>query len=145
MHTPESPALTPRQQRFVDAYALCGNSAEAARRAGYSVKTAGQIGQENLKKPVIIAALAERQAMYAGELQVTKEDVVAGLLRAIGLAHDQKNPAAMIQGCAALAKLCGFYAPDRQRVELLGDTSGLQAKFVAMSDSQLLAIARGGR
>ncbi len=144
MHTSESLPLTPRQQRFVDAYALCGNSAEAARRAGYSVKTAGQIGQENLKKPAIAAALAARQALYADELQVTKEDVVSGLLRAIGLARAQENPAAMIQGCAALAKLCGFYAPERQQVELSSDTTALQAKFVAMSDAQLLAIAGGG-
>ena len=144
MHTSESLPLTPRQQRFVDAYALCGNSAEAARRAGYSVKTAGQIGQENLKKPAIAAALAARQALYADELQVTKEDVVRGLLRAIGLARAQENPAAMIQGCAALAKLCGFYAPERQQVELSSDTTALQAKFVAMSDAQQLAIAGGG-
>lgn len=144
MRTHESLPLTPRQQRFVDAYALCGNAAEAARRAGYSVRTAGQIGQENLKKPAIAAALAARQAMYADELQVTKEDVVGGLLRAIGLARAQENPAAMIQGCAALAKLCGFYAPERQQVELSSDTTTLQAKFVAMSDAQLLAIAGGG-
>ena len=144
MHTSESLPLTPRQQRFVDAYALCGNAAEAARRAGYSVKTAGQFGQENLKKPAIAAALAARQALYADELQVTKEDVVGGLLRAIGLARAQENPAAMIQGCVALAKLCGFYAPERQQIELSSDTTALQAKFVAMSDAQLLAIARGG-
>lgn len=144
MRTHESLPLTPRQQRFVDAYALFGNAAEAARRAGYSVRTAGQIGQENLKKPAIAAALAARQAMYADELQVTKEDVVGGLLRAIGLARAQENPAAMIQRCAALAKLCGFYAPERQQVELSSDTTALQAKFVAMSDAQLLAIAGGG-
>lgn len=144
MRTHESLPLTPRQQRFVDAYALCGNAAEAARRAGYSVKTAGQIGQENLKKPAIAAALAARQAMYADELQVTKEDVVGGLLRAIRLAREQENPAAMIQGCAALAKLCGFYGPERQQVELSSDTAELRAKFVAMSDAQLLAIAQGG-
>ena len=99
---------------------------------------------ENLKKPAIVAALAARQALYADELQVTKEDVVRGLLRAIGLARARENPAAMIQGCAALAKLCGFYAPERQQVELSSDTTALQAKFVAMSDAQLLSIAGGG-
>lgn len=144
MHTSDFPTLTARQQRFVDAYALCGNVSEAARRAGYSLKTASQMGHENLRKPAIAAALAVRRSMYADELQVTKEDVIGGLLRAIRLAREQENPAAMIQGCAALAKLCGFYGPERQQIELSSDTAELRAKFVAMSDAQLLAIAQGG-
>lgn len=136
--------LTVRQKRFIDAYALCGNVSEAARRAGYSAKTAAQMGHENLRKPDIAAAIALRQAVYASELQIAKDDIVAGILSAIRLAREQENPAAMIQGCAALAKLCGFYGPERQQVELSSDTAELRAKFVAMSDAQLLAIAQGG-
>ncbi|MBR3388684.1 MAG: terminase small subunit, partial [Bacteroidales bacterium] len=40
--------LTARQKRFVEEYLLCGNSAEAARRAGYSVKTANRLGSRLL-------------------------------------------------------------------------------------------------
>jgi len=52
--------LTERQSRFVDNYVDCGNASEAAREAGYSQKTAGEIGHENLKKPEIRGAIAER-------------------------------------------------------------------------------------
>ena len=42
--------LTEKQKRFIDFYIETGNASEAARLAGYSKKTAGQIGDENLKK-----------------------------------------------------------------------------------------------
>ena len=52
--------LTPRQQAFADFYIECGNGAEAARRAGYSEKTADRIANENLRKVVILDYIAER-------------------------------------------------------------------------------------
>lgn len=53
--------LTPKQKAFADEYLKCGNATEAARRAGYSVKTARYIASENLAKPVISEYIAERQ------------------------------------------------------------------------------------
>lgn len=62
--------LTAKQARFIDEYLQCWNASEAARRAGYSLKTAYAIGPENLSKPVIAAAIQERlqqSAMSADE------------------------------------------------------------------------------
>lgn len=42
--------LTVKQQRFADEFIKSGNAAEAARIAGYSIKTASNIGNENLGK-----------------------------------------------------------------------------------------------
>jgi len=53
--------LTEKQARFVIEYLSCLNATEAARRAGYSQRTAYSIGQENLKKPEIQTAI--QQAM----------------------------------------------------------------------------------
>lgn len=52
--------LTPKQKAFADYYLQCGNATEAAKKAGYSDKTAGQMGNENLKKPQISEYIAER-------------------------------------------------------------------------------------
>ena len=52
-------ALTAKQRAFVEFYA--GNATEAAIKAGYSKDTARSIGQENLTKPDIIAAIKERE------------------------------------------------------------------------------------
>ncbi|MCA9401782.1 MAG: terminase small subunit [Candidatus Omnitrophica bacterium] len=50
--------LSHKQKRFIDFYK--GNATEAAIEAGYSVKTAYSIGQENLKKPEIIKEIQNR-------------------------------------------------------------------------------------
>lgn len=52
--------LTEKQKRFIDYYIETGNKTEAAKRAGYSEKTAASIGDENLRKPVIKAAITAR-------------------------------------------------------------------------------------
>ena len=41
--------LTPRQKKFCDEYMLCGNATQAAIRAGYSDKYAGQNADKLLK------------------------------------------------------------------------------------------------
>ena len=43
--------LSTKQQVFVEEYLRSLNATEAARRAGYSAKTARSIGSENLTKP----------------------------------------------------------------------------------------------
>lgn len=42
--------MTDKQRRFCDEYLIDANATQAAIRAGYSQKTAKQIGQENLTK-----------------------------------------------------------------------------------------------
>ena len=42
--------LTEKQKRFIDYYIETANATESARRAGYSEKTAKNIGAENLTK-----------------------------------------------------------------------------------------------
>ena len=51
--------LTNKQQRFVDEYLLDLNATAAAKRAGYSKKTASQIGEENLRKLEISKLIKE--------------------------------------------------------------------------------------
>lgn len=46
-------ALNEKQKAFAEYYAACFNATEAAKKAGYSKKTAYSIGNENLKKPEI--------------------------------------------------------------------------------------------
>lgn len=53
-------ALSAKQEKFIEEYIKCRNAAEAARRAGYSVRTARSIGAENLTKPDILKEIEER-------------------------------------------------------------------------------------
>lgn len=67
--------LKTRQKAFADYYIECGNSTEAARKAGYSEKTCYAIGAENLKKPHISAYIAERMQAQ-NEARVASADEV---------------------------------------------------------------------
>lgn len=49
----EAKQLTRKQQAFIDAYLVCFNGAEAARRAGYSAKTARQTASDLLAESYI--------------------------------------------------------------------------------------------
>jgi predicted GIY-YIG superfamily endonuclease len=51
--TDTTPKFTKRQQVFIDEYLKCFNGAEAARRAGYSEKSARQTGSDLLANPDI--------------------------------------------------------------------------------------------
>ena len=51
--------MTPKQKKFCEYYIQSGNATDAARKAGYSLKTAEAIGLENLGKPGIKAYIAE--------------------------------------------------------------------------------------
>lgn len=59
--------LTPKQQKFADEYIKSGNAADAARKAGYSKRSARSVGQENLTKPDIKQYIDERMAEIASK------------------------------------------------------------------------------
>lgn len=62
--------LQPQQQRFVDEYLIDLNATQAAIRAGYSAKTAQVIGSENLRKPLIKAAIDQALSKRSQETQI---------------------------------------------------------------------------
>lgn len=70
-------ALTERQAAFVREYLVDLNAAAAARRAGYSEKTARAIGAENLTKPDIVAALQEEMLKRSKRTEITADRVLA--------------------------------------------------------------------
>lgn len=73
--------LTAKQSRFVDEYLTDLNATQAAIRAGYSQKTARQVGAENLAKPVIATAVQERMAARQQRTEVTQDRVLLELAR----------------------------------------------------------------
>ena len=72
-------ALTPKQERFVQEYLVDLNATQAAIRAGYKEKTAGSIGQENLKKPEIQKAIQEAMKAQQQRTEITQDYVLQKL------------------------------------------------------------------
>ena len=107
-------ALTTKMQAFVEAF--CGNATEAALKAGYSPRTAAFIGAENLKKPQIKEAIAERNAPASSARIATREERQAfwtGVMR---------DPAEKMQDRLRAAELLGKSECDfAERVEVSGE------------------------
>ena len=138
--------LTPRRQRFADEYVLCGSGAEAARRAGYSEKTARAIAAELLTKPDVLSAIQALKAQNAAAFDVTRQDVIGGVLEAIAMARAAGDPGAMLTGLRDLSRMMGFNEPETVRAVVVDTASAAYiAKFAAMSDAQLMAVVQGGR
>jgi phage terminase small subunit len=71
---------------FVEEYLIDLNLTQAAIRAGYSPKTANQIGEETIKKPHVAAAIAERMKARQERLEIT-QDMVLRELAKLGFAN----------------------------------------------------------
>ncbi|EMT2447097.1 terminase small subunit [Acinetobacter baumannii] len=74
-------ALRGKQKIFVHEYLKDLNATQAAIRAGYSAKTAGSIGDENLKKPEIQKAITEAQNARIKRLDVDADYVLNRLVQ----------------------------------------------------------------
>lgn len=113
--------LTDKQQRFVDEYLIDLNATQAAIRAGYSEKTAKEIGSENLTKPNIAKAIQEAQSRLSNKAQVTVEMVVQGLLKEAQDYAEGSTQSARVSAWAHLGKHLGMF---KDKVEHTGPNGG---------------------
>jgi len=71
--------MTPKQQRFVEEYLVDLNATQAAKRAGYSAKSASDLGYRLLRNPAVAAAIAKAQNKRAARTRVSADKVVTEL------------------------------------------------------------------
>lgn len=101
------PKITARQERFALEFVASLNATAAAIKAGYSEKTAAQIGHQLIEKPSVRARIAELQKAARERLDLTVDDVVNMLLR-----------------MAVDAQKANQYGPAVRAVELVGKRLG---------------------
>lgn len=75
--------MTEKQKRFVDFYIQTANATEAARRAGYSPKTAYVTGNENMHKPEIRKAIERRLKKLESKRIAGTEEILEHLTAVI--------------------------------------------------------------
>jgi phage terminase small subunit len=100
----DADGLTPKQRRFVEEYLVDLNATGAARRAGYSIKTAEAIGMENLRKPRIRECIDAAMAARAAETAITAEYVLTSIKRIAESAESADDLAAALKGHELLGK-----------------------------------------
>ena len=107
--------LTPKQQRFVEEYLIDLNATQAARRAGYSEKTARQIGTENLAKPAVQDAIATGRAALAQSAGVSAEYVLGRLKDEAEEKGDGASHGARVNALNLLGKHLGIFERDNNQ------------------------------
>ena len=73
---PRKRPLSPRQQKFVEQYLICGVARQAAIRAGYSLAGAGAIAWRLRRMPHVAKAIRIGRSSEARRAQVARERVL---------------------------------------------------------------------
>ncbi|WP_455090038.1 terminase small subunit [Peptoanaerobacter stomatis] len=89
--------LTLKQKRFADEYIISGNATDAAKKAGYSEKTAFTIATENLKKPYIKQYIDQR-IKELDDKKIAKQEEVLQYLTSV-LRGESKSAIVVVEGC----------------------------------------------
>lgn len=123
--------LTAKQQRFTEEYVVDFNASAAAKRAGYSPKTAYAIGFENLRKPEIQEAIGESRAKAAKQTQLTHQYVLDGLM---GIATDpDATHSARVRSFELLGKHQGMFT-DRLEITQMPSRELVDEWITALED-----------
>ena len=101
--------LTPRQERFVLEYVDRRNATKAAIAAGYSRRTARQIGYENLTKPYIRDAITRVREAYSRRVDIDRDWVIAEYLAMYHDAREKRRLGAARHCLNSMAEILGLY------------------------------------
>ena len=89
--------LTLKQKAFADFYIELANATEAAIKAGYSKKTAREMGCENLTKPHVKAYIDERLAQIDSDRIADAKEVMEYLSK--GMRQELEEEVVVVEGC----------------------------------------------
>lgn len=111
--------LTERQRRFCEEYLVDGNAAQAAIRAGYSVKIAKQVGQKNLTKPCIRQYIDQKLAEMSSA-RIADAAEVMEYLTAVMRGEIEEKTAVAVNGTVETVKVPTSIRNRLRAAELLG-------------------------
>lgn len=109
--------------------------------AGYALWCSLVTGCQLLKQPKIAAAVRGLEEALAQEIGVSRQVVIAQLVRAADLARELKEPSLMISAYRSVAQICGYYRQEEvvpAKVEDVGEVLNLLNR---LSDSELEALS----
>lgn len=108
-------AARTRRLKAIEAVAVMGMSIkEAAAHCGLTASAVSTL----MARPEVKEYVARLQQEQADRLNVSREEVMQGMLDAIKDARMLGEPASQIRGWEQIAKMQGYYAPERRVIEL---------------------------
>lgn len=132
--------MTPRQQKFCDEYLISGNATDAAIKAGYSPKTAKQMGNENLSKPDLRAYIDEQLNKIHSAKIADAEEVMKYLTSVMRGEHTEQVLKLAGDGFQTITDI-DVSAKDRLKAaELVGKRYGLFTEKVGLEGAVPVVI-----
>ena len=128
-------AVTEKQEAFVEAKMSGLNDKQAKELTGYS-------GSEKTVASIRDQLNAARRWL-TNTTQITRLDVIEGVIDGIEMARMQGDSGNVIKGWTEVGKILGHYAPEIKKIELSMEQGRLKSKFEALTDEELLAISQG--
>lgn len=135
--------MTAKQQRFADEYLIDCNATQAAIRAGYSPKTARQIGEQNLSKLDVKAYIDARLAEISSSRIADGKEVLEYLTAVMRGQHTEET--LCLDGDGMQRKInIDVSAKDRLKAaELIGKRYGLFKENLDVTGGVPVVISGG--
>lgn len=127
--------MSPKQKKYAR------NRAKGMTRKQSAI-TAGLAPSQTLEElPTVQHELAKIRATMAADANITREDVVAMLIDAAGMAKLMSDPTAMIAAAREIGKILGHYAPEIKKIVKGMDQGDVKKALENMSDDELFKLA----
>jgi phage terminase small subunit len=117
--------MNARQKKFCDEYLIDCNATQAAIRAGYSQKTAKQIGQENLTKPDLKAYIDEQLEILHNQKTADAQEVLEYLTAVMRGQHTEQTLQLVGEGVQQITDIDVSAKERLKAAELIGKRYGL--------------------
>ena len=133
--------LTEKQKRFCDYYIETTNATEAAKRAGYSEKTAYAIGVENLRKPQIEEYIRTRLDQMDKERVASADEVLAYLTSVLRCEETEQVLRVSSSGAQTIIEKEPAIKDRNKAAELLGKRYGILTDKLDINGAVPVVIA----
>lgn len=134
-------AMNARQKRFCDEYLIDCNATQAAIRAGYSPKTAKQIGQRMLTNVDLKAYIDEQLERIHNEKTADAQEVLEYLTAVMRGQHTEQTLQLIGDGVQKIADIDVSAKERLKAAELIGKRYGMFKDNVNLGESRVIIVS----
>lgn len=139
---PVDKPLTDMQKAFVRHWAEGDSIPVAMHRAGYNEQPS--YGYRMAKMPNILAEYERIKKLYEEAAQMTRKKVMDMHLEAFEMAKLMAEPATMVSAAREIGRMCGYYEPVKQKLEISVNGQIAVKKIESLSDDDLIKLVTEG-
>jgi hypothetical protein len=127
------------QAEFLHVYAASPYMSESAicREVGIQPK---QLNRWKKKSADFKKAMETEYRRSQLAANMSRRTVLNGMLKAVQMAEDKHQPSTMISGWKEIARMCGYYEPERREILLSVDSKQLLEEIQTLPKNKLLEL-----